>query len=192
MQNFIKLAEIDVSPLLKAVTERNLWHSDDYLRSYPQGPFGETDSIILRFPPRTVHETEAALKDHLVHFDQHENIWLEVANQLPEAGELVYWLAHGVKATRIGRVMINRIKPGGRIFRHADTPVHANYWERYHIVLHALPGNDFHAGDEMVNMTTGEVWCFDNRQEHEVFNHTTEDRIHMVVDLKCAGFKGTQ
>lgn len=184
-QNFTRLfTGLNTLPVLEELSD-DLWKADTYLRDYPQGPFGDTESVILRFPPRTVHQTEAALREHLANFDQHENVWLEPSKLLPHAKELALWLMNGVQGTRLGRVMINKMEPGGVIYRHADTPVHARYWSRFHIVLFAKPGNDFHCGNEVVNMLTGEVWYFRNDLEHEVINNSNEARIHMVVDIKC-------
>jgi hypothetical protein len=87
---------------------------------------------------------------------------------------------------RLGRVMINKIEPGGRIFRHADTPVHADYYSRFHIVLESHPGVEFHCGDEAVYMPTGSVWWFNNALEHEVINASPGDRIHMIVDIRTS------
>jgi hypothetical protein len=60
MNNFQKLASgVNILPLLLAIKRRpDLWKADTYLRDYPQGPFGDIESIILRFPPISVHETE--------------------------------------------------------------------------------------------------------------------------------------
>lgn len=184
MENFKKLAEnIDTTPLLAEIGN-DKWKEDTYLRDYPQGPFGDTESIILRFPSRTVLETEAALKNHLVHFDQHENEWQQISNEFPVAKQFVFWLMNAVQGERLGRVMINKVNPGGKIYRHADTPVHAEYWSRFHIVIYAKPGNDFYCGDEMVNMVTGDVYYFRNDLEHEVINNSNDVRIHMVVDIR--------
>lgn len=192
MNNFVKLGEVDTLLALASIKD-TMWHSDTYLRDYPQGPFGETDSIIVRFPPRSVHETEQELAKAQVTIDQHENVWLPVAQDLPLIKNIAFDLARLVEATRIGRVIINRILPGGHIFRHADTPVHANYWSRYHVVLHALPGVQFFCGadgeEELVNMVTNEVWFFRNELPHEVINETADPRIHLVIDLKCSHIK---
>jgi hypothetical protein len=91
-----------------------------------------------------------------------------------------------VHGERLGRVMINKIAPGGVIYPHADTPEHAEYYSRFHIVLQSQPGVVFRAGDEQVYMATGEVWWFDNKQEHEVINNSADDRIHMIVDIRTS------
>lgn len=178
---------LDTVPLNLAIQRRpQLWKEDTYLRDYPQGPFGDTESIILRFPPRTVHETEEALAQHMAHFDQHENVDQRPYKDLPEARGIIMGLMARVGGERLGRVMINKIRPGGRIYPHADTPVHAEYWDRFHVVLQSAPGVYFRAGDEDVYMAPGETWWFQNQAEHEVINNSPIDRIHMVVDIRTS------
>lgn len=188
MKNFLQIATgIDVIPLMLALHRRpELWHADTYLRDYPQGPFGEVESIILRFPPRTVHETEEALREHNDHFDQHECIDQPVYKTLPEARKLVMALMARVEGERLGRVMINKIEPGGRIFPHADTPAHADYWERHHIVLVTNTDSLFRCGDELAHMAAGEAWWFENAIEHEVRNEGKTARIHLIIDVRCS------
>ena len=191
MKNFLQLGSgLTVTPLLLAIhrleKSHGAWKEDTYLRDYPQGPFAEIESIILRFPQRSVFETEQALRDHEANFDQHENYDQPIFKSLPEARPLIFNLMAAVEGERLGRVMINKIAPGGRIFPHADTPVHAEYWDRFHIVLQSGPGCNFRCGDEQVNMPTGSVWWFNNRIEHEVHNNSAVDRIHMIVDIRTS------
>lgn len=188
MRHFLQLASgIDVLPLVMAIQRRpELWQADTYLRDYPQGPFGEVESIMLRFPTKGVYETEAELKDHLSTFDQHENIDYPAYKVLHEARPLVMALFARVQGERLGRVMINKLKPGGRIFPHTDTPSHTDYYTRYHIVLQSQPGVVFRAGDEEVYMGVGECWWFDNSQQHEVTNNSADDRVHVIVDVRTS------
>ena len=76
MKNFHRLSSgVDVMPLLMAIKRRKeLWKEDTYLSDYPQGPFKQIESIMLRFPPRSVFETEEELKKAQINIDQHENI----------------------------------------------------------------------------------------------------------------------
>lgn len=191
MKNFLHLASnVATQPLLLALhrleKSHGVWREDTYLRDYPQGPFGDTESVILRFPPRSVHETEEALRQHQAHFDQHENIDQPVFKLLPEARPLIFNLMAVVQGERLGRCMVNKLAPGGVIYPHADTPAHAEYWDRFHIVLQSSPGANFRAGDELVHMQPGEVWWFNNRIEHEVVNNGADDRIHLVVDIRTS------
>jgi hypothetical protein len=186
MKNFLRIAHgVDVLPLLLAIARRpELWREDTYLRDFPQGPFGEIESIMLRFPERSVHATQEALDQHLAHFDQHECIDYPPYAQLTEARALIMQLMTRVQGERLGRCMINKIKPGGRIYPHADTAAHADYYSRFHIVLQSNPDSLFRAGDETINMQAGEVWWFNNKLEHEVQNHGDGDRIHLIVDIR--------
>jgi quercetin dioxygenase-like cupin family protein len=154
-----------------------LWKADTYLRDYPQGPFADVDTIFLRFPPASVTELERSAKD------QHECVWMDGAISLPLARPMIFALMHIVEGERLGRVMINRIKPGGKIYAHRDTPAHTAYYSRYHYVLHTAPGCSFRAGDEVIAMQTGDLWYFDNSQEHEVINNSGDDRLHLIIDI---------
>lgn len=164
----------------------DLWKEDTYLRDYPQGPFNQIESIMLRFPVKGVYETEEELKNHLSTYDQHENIDYPAYKILPEARPIIMSLMTRVGGERLGRVMINKICPGGKIFPHKDTPSHTEYYSRFHVVLKSSPGVVFRAGEEHVYMAQGEVWWFDNKEEHEVINNSDDDRIHMIIDIRTS------
>lgn len=191
MKHFLRIASgVETAPLLLALHRLDkmgeIWKEDTYLRDYPQGPFGDTESVILRFPPRSVHETEEALAAHLANFDQHECIDYPNFKQIPEARGLIYNLMAAVQGERLGRCIINKLKPGGQIYPHPDTAAHAEYYDRFHIVLQAGVGSLFTCEDEQVNMRTGEVWWFNNRLMHDVINNSADDRIHLVVDIRTS------
>lgn len=186
MKNFQLMANINIVPLaVQIARQASLWKADTYLRDYPQGPFGDTETIFLRFPPASVSELERGEKD------QHECIWMDGALHLPAARQMIFNLMATVEGERLGRVMINKLRPGGRIYPHADTPAHAEYWDRFHIVIQSLPGNTFRCGDESIHMRTGEVWWFQNAIEHEVVNNSADDRIHMVIDIRTQNLSFT-
>ncbi len=184
MRNFLRLASgIDMQPLMLQITRQpELWKADTYLRDYPQGPFQDVETIFLRFPPCSVSELERSKTD------PHECVWMDGAIHLTAARKMVFSLMTTVEGERLGRVMINRIRPGGRIYPHADTPEHANYWDRYHFCVQALPGSQFRCGDEQVQMATGEAWFFRNELEHEVVNNSAADRLHLIVDIRTSRF----
>ena len=188
MMNFQFLPSIDPTKLLMQIKQNpELWKEDTYLRDYPQGPFGEIESIMLRFPEKRVFEQEEELEKYKSgesHFDQHESVDYPAYAVLPEARSLVMALMAYVQGERLGRVMINKIAPGGRIYPHADTPEHTDYYTRFHVVLQSAPGCLFRADDEQVDMRTGDVFWFNNKLEHEVINNSAFDRISMVVDIK--------
>lgn len=184
MKNFLCLAHgTNIMQLLLQIQRQpQLWKADTYLRDYPQGPFEDVETIFLRFPPASVTEMEREAKD------PHECVNMDGFIHLPAARALVFGLMGMVEGERLGRVMINKIRPGGRIFPHADTPIHANYWDRFHYVLQASPGCNFRCGDETVQMQTGQLWWFKNALEHEVVNNSADDRLHLIIDILTSSF----
>lgn len=190
MRNFLKIAEgVNTKPLLNTIARKpDLWKADTFLRKFPQGPFGETDTIYLRFQDKVPVEDDEQLElykqNRLAGHDLHECPWRDEINELPEARAHILALMSATGATRLGRCMLNRLVQGGHIFPHADSPEHAGYWDRYHIVLQSSPGNTFRCGDETIWMKEGEVWWFQNSIEHEVLNSSAEERIHLIVDLR--------
>lgn len=191
MNHFLKIASgVHVMPLMLAIARRpELWKEDTYLRDYPQGPFGDVESIMLRFPEKRVFEQEeevAAYKRGEHFFDQHESIDYPPYALLPEFRPVVMSVFAAVAGERLGRVMVNKLKPGGRIYPHADTPEHCSYYTRFHVVLQSAPGVRFRCADEEVYMGVGDVWWFRNSLEHEVVNESDTDRIHIVMDARCS------
>jgi hypothetical protein len=191
MKHFHRIASgLDVNPLVLAIKRKpELWQEDTYLRDYPKGPFKSMESIMLRFPEKRVFEQEEELEKYKQGqsvFDQHESIDYPAYALLPEARPLVMNLFNYVQGVRLGRVMINKVSPGGVIYPHADTPEHANYYSRFHIVLQSSPGVVFRCADEQTYWETGSAFWFDNKLEHEVINNSDSDRIHMVIDARTS------
>lgn len=188
MKHFNVLARgLDTGPLVMAIARRpELWKEDTYLRDYPQGPFGEVETIMLRFPVKSVKETQAEADEFIKTHDMHESIDYPPYKLLTEARPLVMNLMTRVAGERLGRVMINKIMPGGRIFAHADTPAHCEYYTRFHIVLQGLPGAVIRCADESMNMITGDVFWFNNALEHEVINNSGDERWSMIVDIRTS------
>lgn len=188
MQNFHIISKADVNQLMLNIKRHpELWKDDTFLRDYPQGPFGEIESIMLRFPEKRVFEQEEELEKYKANqsqFDQHESIDYPAFDILTEARQMVFSLMALVQGERLGRVMINKISAGGRIYPHADTPEHANYYTRFHIVLQSGAGCYIRCEDEQMEMKTGDVFWFNNKLEHEVVNNSCDDRISMVIDIK--------
>ncbi len=188
MNNFHIITTADVNPLMLNIKRHpELWKEDTFLRDYPQGPFGEIESIMLRFPEKRVFEQEEELEKYKrgeSQFDQHESIDYPAFTILTEARPIIFGLMSLVQGERLGRVMINKIAPGGRIFPHADSAEHTDYYTRFHVVLQSAPGCYLRAGDEQLEMKTGDVFWFNNKLEHEVVNNSAFDRLSMVVDIK--------
>ena len=92
-------------------------------------------------------------------------------------------LAAGLKAEQIGRVLVTELASGGHIKQHRDFGPYHDFYDRFHLVLGGK-GCHFRCGREIVKMLPGEVWTFNNRDVHEVWNDSDTPRYHIVVDFK--------
>lgn len=178
MKHFVKIAEgLDVQPLLEALDESGeLWDQFPVRTDHPMTAHGEVSDILLRF-------SDPDMEDERVP-DEHESVDYPAMEQLPEARKIVFDLMRHVEGRRLGRVVITRLGPGKRILPHVDGGSHAHYYSRFQVPLQSDDRVFFRAGDETLHMLPGEVWCFNNAAEHEVWNGGDKDRIAMIVDIR--------
>lgn len=82
------------------------------------------------------------------------------------------------------RVRFMQLAAGGRIGRHRDRQYG---WElpilRLHVPVVTDADVEFLLADRRVDMRAGELWYLDTTRDHEVINHGTTDRVHLVIDL---------
>lgn len=191
MRNFLQIAAgLDVMPLLMALQRSpDLWNSNTVRTHHPMSAHRVVDDIVLRYNP---FEPGEDFVDKVCSRIEVENMiaWYK----LPQARQLAFWLMARTEGTHLGRVFISRMKPGVMIPPHSDlippaeeafpdrTPP-AKYYDRYHIPLQSQPGVIFQCGDEQVYMPPGTCFWFNNQEIHEVRNESTEDRIHLVIDI---------
>ncbi len=169
MRNFLQIAAgVDVLPLVMAIQRQ---------------PHGEVDDILLRFSDPSIArdgDTAAVMADG-------NCVWHPAAAALPQVRPILLDLMRRVEAYELNRVVITRLRPGGRILPHADnegTYTADPHRARYHIVLQGLPGSLYHAGDETVCMLSGTVWSFEARVQHAVENNSADDRLHLLADMR--------
>jgi hypothetical protein len=182
MNHFHCLANgADVAPLMNAIARNSvLWNQHDLRTTHPSSPHTEVSDIWLRFNDLKKYKDG----DQQSVLDEHESANYPAMFALPQARALIFGLMSRVEGERLGRCLITKLPPGGKITPHVDGGAHAAYYDRYHIVLNGLPGSIFRCGDEQVCMRTGEVWWFDNAVEHEVINNSADDRVHLIVDIR--------
>jgi hypothetical protein len=174
LDNFLKVADaVDTLPILAALKSRpDLWNENPLRSTYPGSPHHSVDDVWCLF-----NDTAGGVVDDI--------------NVVPYRGwhelpirDVVLNLMRRVNGIQLGRVVISRLAPGKSIDPHEDQGTPATYYQRYQIALHSLPGCVFKCGDEAVQMQTGDVWWFDNRLIHSVTNHSAEERIAMIVDIR--------
>lgn len=183
MKNFLKIAQgVNVIPLLHSVQRQpELWNQNLLRTHYPNSPHISADDIWLRFNDRTLWESNPQQV-----MDEPESVKYPAWDNLCQAQPIVFDLMRMVEATRLGRVMITRLGPGKEITPHVDGGLYAQYYDRYHVFLQNLPGSNFRAGDEIICPKAGDVYWFNNRIEHEVINRSSDDRLTMIIDLRCS------
>lgn len=186
MRNFNLVARgLNVAPLVHAIARQPALWDQHRLRTEHEGsPHREVSDIWIRFNALADYEASG---DRAAVIDQHESVWYPAIDALPEVRPIVFDLAHLVRGERVGRVIITRLAPGARIAPHVDSGSHAAYYDRYQVALACPLGCWFRAGEERLQMQTGDVWWFDNGVEHEVVNDGREDRLAMIVDLHHSG-----
>lgn len=178
MRNFLKLASgVDVVPLLHSVQRQpELWNENKLRTQYPGSPHNDIEDIWLWF--NDVSTPENVLNDKEVF--PYSAWW-----KLSPAHSIVYDLMRKVEGCRLGRVLITRLSPGKKISPHKDRGAPAEYFERYHCVLQNKPGSNIRSGEETICPSPGDVYWFNNSEEHEVINHSSEDRITLIIDIRC-------
>lgn len=181
MQNFQLLAQgIDVTPLLLAIKRQpELFQRETFRQEMPDSMHKDTEAILLRWQISNGPDRQA-LDELECHFT---SSWWD----LPQARALVLAILQRVEGIRLGRVMIARLKPGGHIRPHSDAEqaiTYVPYYNRFHLPLETMAGNWFRCAQEVIHMQAGELWWFANTVEHEVVNESTEDRLHLILDIQ--------
>lgn len=187
MRSFLKIADgIEVFPVVHALQQRpHLWNQDRCRTTFPGSPHAEVDDILLRFEDYDPAALELDIEQAFVTAQREwRPAWWELRSVTQG---MIGALMLRVGAYELARVIITRLKPGGRILPHADIKgEYANLPDigRYHVVLQGLPGSLFACGEDTVCMQTGEAWWFDAHQPHECMNNSADDRLHMLVDVR--------
>ena len=178
MKNFLRIAQAaNTDQLLAAVLcHSELWNQNDLRTTHPQTPHKDVDDIWLWFNKLTDNVAEA-IED--IQTFPYPAWWV-----LPQAQSIIFDLMRFVQATQIGRVVISKLPPGGKIDPHIDQGSPATFYQRFQITLQAGPGCNFIIEDEQVSFKPGDIWLINNKAEHSVVNNSSIDRIAMVVDLR--------
>jgi hypothetical protein len=177
MRHFVKIAEnVDVLPVMAALGANGaLWDRFPLRTQHPGTAHAQVSDILVLF--NDIEHTTGVVNDR-------EVIAFPAWRVMPQLRPIIFDLMRRVEGVRLGRVIITRLPPGKTITPHVDGGAPAEYFTRYQIALQSLPGVLFRIGEETVNFRTGEVWQIDNQTEHEVINHSADDRIALIVDIR--------
>jgi len=191
MVNLERIATgLNVKPLQEALERQShLWLEETTRQEYPGSAHRDTRCIFLRWArSRTV---EAG-------FTEIPAVNYPAMNKFPEVSPILVeasiFLDFHFEASKVGRIIITELKPGGFIDPHVDEGAYADHYERFHIVVKSKEGNRFFVEDkpevgEFAHMREGELWWFNHKKRHYVFNGSNEPRIHLIVDAVVPAFR---
>ena len=182
MKNFQLIVKgVDFSPILDAITKNSaLWNYFNLRTTHPGTPHSEVDDIVIRF-----NKIRENMQEYM---DDSESVWYSATQYIP-VQPFITTLMASTMADRIGRVVITRLRPGGKIESHKDLGAPVSYYQRFHFAILNEPGAKFICGDEEYTPDTGDIFIFDNSKEHSVVNDSDTDRITMIVDLHTPFFE---
>jgi hypothetical protein len=181
MNNFHKLSRIiyagNISDELHL--RGHLWGQFPHRTDLPGSAHGDVLDIWLRYP-----EIEGATAEQV--FNELECVNYQGFFELPAARNAIFEVSRIVGGERIGRCLITKLKPGGKISPHIDEGPAPQYYDRFHLVVESNPESKFMCGDESVVMKPNEIWWFDNKKTHSVTNDGEKDRVHLIMDIKIS------
>jgi len=140
-------------------------------------PHNEVSDIILRAPELTVDSTPFELWNSI------QCVNYRTFDNFPLVYQHVLDIMRLVDGTQLGRVIITKLKPDGKITPHIDKGDAGDAYTRYHTVLKGKKGNNFTSGRDTVSMLSGQTWWVNNHITHSVHNDTDDDRIHIIMDI---------
>lgn len=180
MKNFIYIGKLDIMELLKEIElHSELWNQNNLRTCNMMNVAEGVSDIWISFPDYKKHITNLlGMLDDLTVIDY------PAKDILKSVAPIVQQVMALTGGKELNRVLITAIKPGGRILPHTDAGEFAKVFERFHVVLQSDEGNVFRTEGEFVHMKPGELWWFNNLNEHELYNGSSRARIHLVLDIK--------
>jgi hypothetical protein len=176
--NFTKIAKgIYVKELADYLQKYpELWEEITARQSFPDSPHIDTKSIYFRGP-------------EFFSLDEYQGNTEAESYEVPtELSDILLRIFNTISpiipCTEVGYGIIVNLLAGGEVFEHTDEGAYAEYYTRYHIVVQSNEGNVFTVNGEDQIMQEGELWSFNHRAPHSVINLSTEDRIHIIFDVK--------
>lgn len=183
MKNFQKLHEnLDITSLYNAIIRQpELWDTNNTRKTFMENsPHREVEDIILRGQKLQDTDKKSILKAQ----------WdLQCFNfpafyAMPQIRPFIFGLMTRLEGEQLGRIIITKLAPGKQIYTHKDEGGYSEHYNRYHLVISAGLGSLFKAEDEEVTMKTGELWWVNKLVEHSVINNSSQDRIHLIIDIR--------
>lgn len=183
MKNFLHIASgINVAPLAMALNLRpDLWNHHNERKEFEGTAHACTSDIWVRY------NLFKNLGDDYKKFssEPHESAWYPAYRELPMLRPIIFGLMAKMEAVRLGGVLITKIPPGGRVLPHTDRGWHPEYYQtKVYVPILSNPHCINRVEDELVVMSPGDAWYFDNTVEHEVVNNGDTERITLIICMR--------
>lgn len=180
MSRFTLIAHgVDTLPLaLELARNETLWDANPFRRVYPDSPHRDMTDIIARYMPGEVTRERR--------MSEHRNVFWPAWHALPSLRPLVFGLMARVQAVELGSVLITRLPPGKSILPHNDVeggwaPAYYNCKGHLTVTGSAVVTCD---GEEC-EFLPGTVWWFDNLLMHSIANNGDDNRVCVIVSMRC-------
>lgn len=168
----------EADAILNSIGEDSvMWNWLPLRTAFDGSPHEEVQDVALRGPLFQAGKTLADLQNEILCHNY------PVMKGLPHVYQTCLNIMYHVRGEALGRVVITKLKPGGKIYPHKDEGEAADIYDRYHLVLQGDEGNTFIVNGEEQVMRVGELWWVNNHDLHSVENRGEEDRIHMIIDV---------
>ena len=172
MIHFRNIGSIDVTTLRSAVDRyASQFFEDTWRQDFPNSAHKDSETIYLRMPSEISVES-------IFNSLEVRNLPLMRDHAFSEACKAISLMT----VSTVKRVMVVKLKSGGKVTPHIDQGEYAEATERYHLPIITNPDCLMTAGEETTHLPAGEVWWFDKHALHSVENHGP-DRIHLIVDV---------
>jgi hypothetical protein len=100
---------------------------------------------------------------------------------IPAAKSAALALLQGINGTALGRVYLTRLAPKTKV---APAIEENTGYSRYFVVLGGGQNALYTAGDESVDLRTGDAWYVDASQPGMIVNNSGDDALLLIVDLR--------
>lgn len=81
------------------------------------------------------------------------------------------------------RVFLVRLKGPGAVYEHVDTGSYYESRDRFYVLLHAESPLELIVSDERLELTEGNLCCFDNQQPHTLKNLGASSAVFLMIDM---------
>ena len=152
-----------------------LWDQNDLRTSHVGSAHSDVSDIWIRF-----NRPDQGFGQQV---DATNCFWYPASSVVP-AEQHVYSLMSFVRGEQIGRVIITKLPPGGKIEAHEDKGPPAEFYQRFHLCIQNEDGAVFTCGDEQLTPEPGMVYWINNAEKHSVENNSNADRITMIMDIR--------